>query len=172
MLFSNLLFSVLGCLSSAVAATDTPNPPGLSYLYTLNCTLGAPIVVGASPTGTRVAIPIIGGTFSGPRLSGKVLNLGADWGLTTTNPHSSNSSTFHADTRYNLQTNDRVPANIFVQTSGPAQGDGKLHLRMVFETGDERYYWLNGIVAVGVLTPGTGWVGIEGWYLRSGGNGK
>ena len=57
---------------------------------------------------------------------------------------------FSADTRYNFQTDDG--ANIFLQTSGPAQANGDLHLRAIFETGDKRYYWLNNIVAVGVLT--------------------
>jgi hypothetical protein len=85
--------------------------------------------------------------------------LGADWGLTD------NKGTFNADTRYNLQTNDG--ANIFIQTSGPAQADGKLHLRMIFETGSEKYYWLNNIVAVGVLQPGNGYVVIDGWQINS-----
>jgi hypothetical protein len=39
-------------------------------LYSLNCTLGPSIAVGSGPHGTRTVIPITGGTFSGPRLSG------------------------------------------------------------------------------------------------------
>jgi hypothetical protein len=88
-----------------------------------------------------------------------VLNVGADWGLID------KEGTFSADTRYQLQTDDG--AHIFIRTSGPAQADGKIHLRMEFETGNSKYYWLNNIVAVGVLTPGNGYVAIDGWQLDS-----
>jgi hypothetical protein len=55
---------------------------------------------------------------------------------------------FSADTRYNVVTDDG--ANIFLQTSGPAQRNGDLHLRVIFETGDKKYYWLNNVVGMGV----------------------
>ena len=88
-------------------------------------------------------------------------NLGADWGLVD------GSGTFSADTRYHLETNDG--AQIFIRTSGPAQADGSLHLRLVFETGSEKYYWLNNIVAVGILTNGCGGgcVLIDAWQVES-----
>ncbi|KAK4139701.1 uncharacterized protein C8A04DRAFT_40492 [Dichotomopilus funicola] len=149
---------ILG-LAASVASAATPATPGLTYLYSLNCTLGAALSVGAGPHGTRTVIPITGGTFSGPKLSGKVLDLGADWGLVD------KDGTFSADTRYQLQTDDG--AHIFIRTSGPAQADGKIHLRMVFETGNADYYWLNNIVAVGILTTGNGYVAIDGWQLDS-----
>lgn len=63
---------LLGLVGSAVAA-DTPAAPGLTYLYSLNCTLGQALPVGAGPHGTRTVIPITGGSFSGPRLSGTLL---------------------------------------------------------------------------------------------------
>ncbi|EAQ92020.1 hypothetical protein CHGG_00255 [Chaetomium globosum CBS 148.51] len=113
---------------TSIASAATPAAPGLTYLYSLNCTLGQALPVGAGPHGTRTVIPITGGTFSGPRLSGKVLNLGADWGLID------KDGTFSADTRYHLQTDDN--AHIFIRTAGPAQASGKIHLRMEFETGD------------------------------------
>lgn len=88
-----------------------------------------------------------------------MLNLGADWGLID------KDGTFSADTRYHLQTDDN--AHIFIRTAGPAQASGKIHLRMEFETGSSKYYWLNNIVAVGVLTAGNGYVAIDGWQLDS-----
>lgn len=158
-----------------------PPSPRLTFLYSLNCTLGTPLSVGATPNGDRVVIPITGGTFSGPRLSGmylptpsdlsprasltnpitgNVLNLGADWGLV------GNDGIFSADTRYHLQTNDG--ANIFIRTSGPGQANGKIHLRIVFEAASAGAYgWLNNVVAVGVLTPGEGWVAIDTYELTS-----
>ncbi|KAK4149242.1 hypothetical protein C8A00DRAFT_38163 [Chaetomidium leptoderma] len=158
MLAVKSLLTTLLCLSTS-ALGATPAAPGLTYLYSLTCTLGQALDVGKGPHGTRTVIPITGGTFSGPRLSGKVLNLGADWGLVDT------EGTFSADTRYQLQTDDG--AHIFIRTSGPAQADGKIHLRMVFETGSAKYKWLNNIVAVGVLTTGGGGVQIDGWQLDS-----
>ncbi|EON63513.1 hypothetical protein W97_02741 [Coniosporium apollinis CBS 100218] len=72
-------------------------------------------------------------------MSGKILDIGADWGI-----NDPQTGIFSADTRYNLQTDDG--ANIFIQTSGPSQARGGLHLRIIFETGDKNYYWLNNIV--------------------------
>ena len=77
--------------------------------------------------------------------TGEILNLGADWGLT--DPQ---TGIFSADTRYNFRTHDG--ANILLQTSGPAQPEGGLQLRVLFETGDKDYYWLNNVVAVGKLS--------------------
>ncbi|KAK3901800.1 hypothetical protein C8A05DRAFT_44626 [Staphylotrichum tortipilum] len=158
MLLKTVFASLLPFVATACAGA-TPSPPGLSFLYSLNCTLSASIPVGAGPHGTRVVIPITGGTFSGPKLKGKVLNLGADWGLVD------KDGVFSADTRYQLQTDDG--ADIFIRTSGPAQADGHLHLRIVFETGNANYYWLNNIVAVGILTSGDGYVLIDAWQLES-----
>ncbi|KAI8630093.1 hypothetical protein F5Y19DRAFT_484013 [Xylariaceae sp. FL1651] len=152
------LFPLLASLVQVATPAATPNPPGFTYLYSLNCTLGASFSIG-STRGARVAIPITGGTVTGPRISGKVLDLGADWGVTD------NNGTFNADTRYNVRTDDG--ANIFLQTSGPTQADGHIHLRMIFETGSTKYGWLNNIVAVGILTAGNGYVHIDGWQLTS-----
>lgn len=107
-------------------------------------------------TETLTALPTIG----------EILNLGADWGLT--DPQ---TGIFSADTRYNLRTHDG--ANILLQTSGPAQPEGGLQLRVVFETGDKDYYWLNNVVAVGLLSnvevegarEGSFWLKIDVWHV-------
>ena len=92
------------------------------------------------------------------RCAGKVLNLGADWGLIDS------KGVFNADTRYQLLTDDG--AHIFIRTSGPAQADGRLHLRLQFETGSAKYWWLNNIIAVGILKAGDGIVWIDAWMLE------
>ncbi|KAL4881618.1 hypothetical protein BJY04DRAFT_188458 [Aspergillus karnatakaensis] len=127
------------------AAPAHPSPPELSFLYTAFVHCRGTLMNEDGPRGTRRAIPIVGGNFTGPRLSGQILDLGADWG--TVDPK---TKIFSADTRYNLRTNDG--ADIFVQTSGPMAPSGSLHLRMVFETGSREYYWLNNIVVIGRLT--------------------
>ncbi|EGP90594.1 uncharacterized protein MYCGRDRAFT_29060, partial [Zymoseptoria tritici IPO323] len=116
-----------------------PTAPGLVFLYTAYAVCNNAIYATQGPRGIRTAIPIVGGNFTGPRLAGKVLPTGSDWGLT--DPQ---TGIFSADTRYNLQTDDG--ANLFLQTSGPSTASGSLHLRVVIETGDKAYYWLNNIV--------------------------
>ena len=66
--FLTFLLGISASVASCAAAK--PAPPGLTYLYSLNCTLAASLPVGAGPHGTRTVIPIVGGTFSGPRMSG------------------------------------------------------------------------------------------------------
>ncbi|KAH6680422.1 hypothetical protein B0J14DRAFT_265562 [Halenospora varia] len=122
-----------------------PAAPKLTYLYTAYLQCGASIAVGDGPKGTRSVIPIIGGNFTGPGISGTISKLGADWGLI------SDKNTFYADSRSNLVTDDGV--NIYLQQSGTGgQGNGRTFLRMVYETGDPKYYWLNNVVAIGTLT--------------------
>ncbi|PLB46469.1 hypothetical protein P170DRAFT_477349 [Aspergillus steynii IBT 23096] len=128
------------------ASSIQPSAPGLSFLYTAYVECKGNLMEAAGPHGIRRAIPIVGGNFTGPRISGEILDLGADWGLVDPK-----TNIFSADTRYNLRTNDG--ADIFIQTAGPKSPSGQLHLRLIFETGSEKYYWLNNIVAIGVLTP-------------------
>ncbi|KAK1224116.1 hypothetical protein PQX77_012975 [Marasmius sp. AFHP31] len=95
-------------------------------------------------------LPITGGSFVGEHLSGTAMNFGADWGL------ADSFGTFHADARFNLVTDDGE--NLYVQVAGLGQSpdgvEGTLwHLHITFETGSEKYYWLNNIVAVGLLSP-------------------
>lgn len=73
--------------------------------------------------------------------TGKILDVGADWGLV--DPR---TGIFSADTRYNFRTDDGE--DIFLQTSGPKTESGDLHLRIVMETGSEKYYWVNNIVGM------------------------
>ncbi|KAK3048808.1 hypothetical protein LTR09_009920 [Extremus antarcticus] len=120
-LLSALSFLVL---SASSTSTHQPKAPALEFLYTslVECANGLYTTNG--PRRLRTTIPIIGGNVTGPRIE-------------------------CADTRYNLQIDDG--ANIFLQTSGPSQKNGDLHLRVVFETGDKKYYWLNNVVAIGRL---------------------
>jgi hypothetical protein len=126
----------LGAISTNITA---PVAPALEYMYTAYADCKAGLYESQTPKGIRTAIPIVGGNFTGPRLNGKILNLGADWGLT--DPR---TGIFSADTRYQLKTNDG--ANIFIQTAGSEQPSGTSHLRVQFETGDKEYYWLNSVI--------------------------
>lgn len=61
--------ALLAFAASAFAAT--PTPPPLTYLYSVNLTFGDPILIGQVPYGKRDLLTISGGTFSGPKLTGK-----------------------------------------------------------------------------------------------------
>jgi feruloyl esterase len=123
---------------------QTNRPPPREFLYTVNATLGPRWTIGDTSRGSRVVIPITGGTFSGPRLRGTVTNLGADWGVTD------ERKVFFPDTRYNLRTDDGV--DIYIQTYGPTQPDLRTLLRGTFEVGKgTKYEWLNYVMATGVL---------------------
>jgi len=74
MLGTNLILAlatIAGIFTQTAIAQATPKPPGLTYLYSSNVTLGTTINYGAGPKGNRVAIPITGGVFTGPKMKGK-----------------------------------------------------------------------------------------------------
>lgn len=59
--------------------TSTPAPGiGLEFIATLDVQVGPPAETGAHALGNRRLIPIVSGTVSGPRISGTLLDGGAD----------------------------------------------------------------------------------------------
>lgn len=81
-------------------AQDVPGPPGLEFVFELRAEVADPTVVGELPTGqTRRIIDILGGTFEGPGLRGKLIPGGADWQLIRAEDGFTN-----IDARYTLET--------------------------------------------------------------------
>jgi hypothetical protein len=134
-----------------------PLEPTLRLLYTSSVIVDPPMIVGGTPYGERRIIPIRGGSFAGPRLSGKILPGGADWQVIRTD------GTAELEARYTLQTDDG--ALIYVLNQGIRSGSkevmGRLakgekvdpgeyyfRTRPVFETGAPKYQWLHRILAV------------------------
>jgi len=114
-----------------------------------------------SPWGAMMIHYIADGSFSGPRLAGRVLPGGGDWPALSNDGRSS----MRIDARAVWETHDG--ARIFVRYEGyvvfppPAErrdadvaslDPAKYYLRTtpIFRTGDERYRWLNETVCVGV----------------------
>ncbi|MGE5596027.1 MAG: DUF3237 domain-containing protein [Hyphomicrobiales bacterium] len=131
----------------------------VEHLFTMTATTQQ-IATVAGPQGTRVMVRVTGGTFEGPKLRGKVEDAGGDW--VTVRP----DGTFRLDVRVVLTTDDG--AAILVSYNGIGrQEDGALRLRTAptFETGDERYAWLNGVQAVGLGQSGQGSVTYEVYQL-------
>jgi hypothetical protein len=134
---SLLLLSAGAGLSKA---TTTPTPPPLTHILTANVTAGTTIVIGPEAGGTRVALPIAGGTFWGSRLNGTFLPVGVDAGLMTAQNY------FYPDGVAVLQTSDG--ANIIFRDQGFQTGPGFIYGAVTFQTGAEKYAWLNKVVAV------------------------
>ena len=88
----------------------TPQPPKLSLAMTLHVQVGPPIELGDVPRGRRRIIPILGGTFEGPNVRGKVLQGGADWQIVRAD------GLAELDTRYMLQT--EKGSLVYIQNAG------------------------------------------------------
>src|SRR2546422_5841091 len=69
-------------------------------LMTLQVVVPPPQRLGAVPHGTRVIVPIMSGTFEGPRLRGRVLPGGGDWTLLRSD------AVLELDLRITLETDD------------------------------------------------------------------
>lgn len=112
--------------------------------------------VGPGPFGTREIHTAAGGSFEGPRLKGRLLPGSSDAGLIDAD------HVMRLDLRIILQTDDG--AYIFLQGGGIWRRDptrqprpkeelaeyGDMYIMATprFETGDERYKWLNELVCV------------------------
>ncbi|KAI3331450.1 hypothetical protein HD806DRAFT_545891 [Xylariaceae sp. AK1471] len=121
-------------------ATTTPTPPPLTHILTANVTAGTTIIIGPEAGGTRVALPIAGGTFWGARLNGTLLPVGVDAGLMTAENY------FYPAGVAVLQTSDG--ANIIFRDQGFQTGPDFIYGAVTFQTGAEKYAWLNKVVAV------------------------
>lgn len=114
-------------------------------------------LVGDVPIGNRSIHHVVGGSFEGERLRGKVLPGGGDWIVRTAD------GVNRLDVRAGLETDDG--AVIYVQYTGVMQindtataklrsgedtdfGDCDFMTMPRFETGDANYAWLNNVVAV------------------------
>lgn len=59
--------------------SSEPSAPELEYLTRLEILVDAPVEVGQTHAGLRRMIPIVGGTATGPGLTGTILSGGADF---------------------------------------------------------------------------------------------
>jgi hypothetical protein len=115
-------------------------------LCTVAVTLRDPIAVGDGPAGMRLIYEVAEATMTGDRINGRLLGqAAADW-LTIT------GTTASLDVRATFETDDG--AVVLAQYTGRtdlSQGPGgsPIYVAPRFETGDERYAWLNSIQAAG-----------------------
>lgn len=133
--------------------------PKLDEVCTLQVELDPIREMGTGRAGHRRIIPIVGGTVTGARLSGRILNLGADWQTIFA------GGLAELDTRYAMETDDGAVIEIinYGFRHGPeevlaAVGRGEevdpaayyMRTQARLETGDARYDWVNRTLFVGV----------------------
>ncbi|MCB2078340.1 MAG: DUF3237 domain-containing protein [Novosphingobium sp.] len=121
-------------------------------LFTATYELTPPLEMGDGPAGTRVVGEIRSATIEGERIRASMAGTAAaDWMVRT-------GAIALVDVRISLRTDDG--ALIYMQYGGRLdmanRANGLIaYVAPTFETGDERYAWLNAIQAVGkgVFTP-------------------
>jgi hypothetical protein len=101
--------------------------------------------VGAGSHGTRITFPIIGGSFDGDRLRGKVLAGGDDWTVRRSD------GVLELDLRVTLETEDGALIHMTFEGVRDDDTAGALYFRTLprFETAEPKYSFLNRLLAVG-----------------------
>ena len=131
--------------------------PELQFAFTAFIAIGAPLEVGPVSTGRRRIIPILGGTVSGPRLTGTVLSGGADWQIVRAD------GTAELVARYTLKAEDgalisvvntgirRGPPAVLARLAAGEQVDpSEYYFRAtpVFQVGPGPHAWLGDTIFV------------------------
>jgi hypothetical protein len=134
-----------------------PPVPALELFARATVAVSPPYDVGRVLLGERRVVPIEGGRIEGDRLNGEILPGGADWQIVCAD------GTALLEARYLIRTHDG--AIITVRNAGVRHGPAEVlealgrgeaadpstyYFRATpsFEASDERYAWLNRIVAV------------------------
>ncbi len=128
-------------------------------LFEFSFDLAEALTIADTPHGTRRIVPITGGTFTGPKLKGTVLPGGGDWLVIRPD------GVREIDVRITLQTDDghliymvyrgiNTLSQKMLQRirQGETVDPSEYYFRTTpyFETGSEKYDWLNRIVAMGI----------------------
>ncbi|GIZ48945.1 hypothetical protein CKM354_001198800 [Cercospora kikuchii] len=140
--------------------------PHMDFIYRLSCDMAAenhPVGAPFDGSHRRVIMPIEGGSVKGPGISATIQHMsGADWGTQV-----AGTEYMRLDARYTLKTDDGH--FIYVRSKGifspreddffakgepdqMTQSDVEWFTRLQFDAGPGPYNWLNGIMAIGVLS--------------------
>lgn len=137
--------------------------PRFRYLCSYTATFNEPQqMIGKAHFGRRMIAALTGGEVTGERLHGRVMPSGGDWATID------DRDTLRLDARITMETHDGAliyvsyrgvlrplsAAHKHARKGGPQTPEEKAEVYFrttpMFETGDERYLWLNDIVAIGL----------------------
>ena len=88
----------------------TSTPPHLTFVMELHVTVGVPLEIGRVAHGRRRIVPILGGTFEGPSIRGRVVPGGADWQVLRSD------DVLELEARYVLETDSGL--TVYVRNTG------------------------------------------------------
>ena len=131
----------------------------VEFLFAITADTNLAGIIANGPSGTRVVVEASGGTFEGPKMKGIVKPPGGDWVVVRPD------GVMQLDVRILLETDDG--AVILMQYQGiGVDGGENIRTAPLFETGDERYAWLNSVQAVAHGSVGEGNVTYNVFALR------
>ena len=115
----------------------------LESVGTIKVQLGDMVEVGGGPKGTRIVVDVVSAEMNSDKIKASLAtNDAADW-LTV----SADGSTGCLDVRLTLKTDD--DQFVYVEYQGRADmGKGLIATAPTFQTGSEKYAWLNSVQAV------------------------
>jgi hypothetical protein len=134
-----------------------PALPELDFAFITHVDVGPIVDFGQTARGHRRMVPIVGGTFEGPKLRGNVLP-GADWQIVRPD------GVLELEARYALETEDgalismvnrclrRASPEVMARlNAGQPVDPAEVYFRTTptFETSDPRYSWLMDYVFLG-----------------------
>ena len=143
-------FMAMMLLAFVLGIKAQENAPQLEYVVELKVKCDGAYQVGQTSHGNRFIIPIVGGTFEGPKMKGTILSGGADYQLQD-NEHGRTE----VEAIYSIKTDDGV--NIHVRNKGlictgkDENGNPQFYFRTTpqFEAPfDSKYAWLNNAIFV------------------------
>lgn len=138
----------------AVAAPADEATPKVEFAFSATVLLEPTREIGRTPYGVRRRIPIIGGTFEGPRIRGRVLPGGADWQLQRADDY----TVIEAD--YMIEAEDGTAIHVRNRglTNTRVRNAPRRYLRTApeFEAPSGPHEWLNQSLFVGSLQGVTG----------------
>lgn len=123
----------------------------LTHATDLVVELSRPHEMGNCPLGTRRIIPIVGGSASGPLLSGRILPFGADWQTV------SEDGIADLDARYAIETTDGAVIEVISQ--GIRHASPEVHARIAAgEQVDPAEYYMRTAIRLESGSPAYEWV--------------
>lgn len=161
------LFFVLGLKIDSIAQEFLP--PELEFACELRVTIDQPHLLGATPFGDRVIIPISGGTFEGPKMKGTILDGGADYQYSN-----KELGRTRLEAIYTIKTDDGIfihVRNVGLICMGEKK-DGQQTPSFYFRAAptfeapiDSKYNWLNNAIFICNAEGKNGYISIQVWKV-------
>jgi hypothetical protein len=158
--FAFFVVALVAAAAGAFAVETKPVVLQTEFVFEARVSVDKPLVVGQSSHGMRRVVPIVGGTFSGPNIKGRVVAGGADWQFVRPD------GVLEVFAKYTFETDDGVlisvenrglrhasPAVMERLTKGELVPGNEYYFRTVaqFEAPlGGKYEWLNRAMFVGV----------------------